>query len=107
MRLLWLIGCVVILVSLSGCQKSMIDKALGGELSAEESNEVITEYCQSCHLHRTFDPVSHTSRVNQLYDREPYTTATECRLCHLVNADTWGMKRRKTLWPAQVARKGR
>jgi hypothetical protein len=42
-----------------------------------------------------------------LYDRQPYTVTTECRLCHMVNEDTWGMKRRKTLWPAQVAQKAK
>jgi hypothetical protein len=42
-----------------------------------------------------------------LYDREPYTTTIECRICHLVHEHTWGMKRRKTLWPAQVAQQGK
>ena len=46
-------------------------------------------------------------RMHALYDREPYTATTECRVCHLVNEDTWGMQRRKTLWPAQVAQQAK
>jgi hypothetical protein len=85
----------------------MLDKALRGEFSSEENNDIITEYCQSCHIHRAFDPSNHTVQVHALYDREPYTTTIECRICHLVHENTWGMKRRKTLWPAQVAQQGK
>jgi cytochrome c2 len=101
--LLWFAGLGVALVSLTACQQSMLDKALRGRLSPEESNEVITKYCQSCHIHRTFDPSRHVPRIHTFYDRPPYTVTTECRVCHLVREDTWGIKRRKTLWPAQVA----
>ena len=38
-----------------------------------------------------------------LYDREPYTTAIQCRTCHLVGENTWGIKSRKTVFPADVA----
>ena len=91
------------LVSLTACQPDRLGRALQGELPAEESNAVILEYCRSCHIHRAFDPTHHISHVQALYDRPPYNVATECRACHLVREDTWGMKRRKTLWPAQVA----
>ena len=103
MRLGGYIGYMLLLASLASCQKPPLDKALRGNFSAAENNEIITEYCQSCHIHRTFDPIPHTSRVQALYDREPYTVTTECRVCHLVRKDTWGMRLRKTLWPAQVA----
>jgi hypothetical protein len=93
------------LLSLSACQSNKLDDALQGKLPVEEGNLLITEYCQSCHIHRAFDPAPHLPRMHALYDRQPYTEATECRVCHLVNEDTWGMKRRKTLWPAQVAQK--
>jgi hypothetical protein len=102
---LWLSLIGFALLSLTACQPNKLDDALKGQLPLEEGNQVITEYCQSCHIHRAFDPVPHLPRMHALYDRQPYTVTTECRLCHLVNEDTWGMKRRKTLWPAQVAQK--
>jgi hypothetical protein len=104
-RLPWYVGLALTLVSLTACQKVPLDEALRGKLAPAVANEIITEYCQSCHIHRTFDAIGHVSRVHALYDREPYTTATECRLCHMVRQDTWGMRRRKTLWPAQVAQR--
>jgi hypothetical protein len=103
-RLLWYAGCLLTCLSVLACQPDRLDKALRGKLPPVESNEVITEYCQSCHIHRAFNPVPHIARVHSLYDRAPYTTEAECRLCHLVKEDTWGTKLRKTLWPAQVAR---
>jgi hypothetical protein len=95
------------LLGLTGCQQDILKQALQGKPSPEKSNEIITEYCQNCHIHRTFDPGTHTPRMHALYDRSPYTTTMECRTCHLVDEDTWGMKRRKTLWPAQVAQQKR
>jgi hypothetical protein len=106
-RLVRLFGWVAILLSLTACRPDILDQALNGKLSPTESNEVITEYCQSCHIHRAFDPNQHIPRVGALYDRQPYTTTVECRVCHLVHENTWGMKRRKTLWPSQVAQEKR
>ncbi|MCZ6876018.1 MAG: hypothetical protein O7G88_21220 [bacterium] len=103
MRLVRLFGSIGILLSLLACRPDILELALGGRLAPEENNEVITEYCQSCHIHRAFDPKQHTPRVGALYDRAPYSTTIECRVCHLVREDTWGMKRRKTLWPSQIA----
>jgi len=103
----WLVWLVVTLLSLTGCQQDILNQALQGKLPPEKSNEIIVAYCQSCHIHRTFDPGTHTPRMHALYDRQPYTTTTQCRTCHLVGEDTWGMKRRKTLWPAQVAQQKR
>ena len=103
MRLTWCIGLAVLLGSLVGCQPSILDLALRGKLSLEESNEVVTEYCQSCHIHRTFTPSPHIPRMQGLYDRPPFTATTACRACHLVQKDTWQVKRRKKLWPAQAA----
>ena len=102
-HLVRLFGWIGILLSLTACRPDMLDQALRGKLSPTKSNEVITEYCQSCHIHRAFDPNQHIPRVGALYDRQPYTTSVECRVCHLVFENTWGMKRRKTLWPSQVA----
>jgi hypothetical protein len=102
-RFVWLFGLIGILLSLTACRPDVLEAALRGKLSPEKSNDIVTEYCQSCHIHRTFDPANHLPRVGTLYDREPYTITIECRVCHLVRKDTWGMRRRKTLFPGQVA----
>jgi cytochrome c2 len=102
---MWLSLIGMSLLSLTACQPNKLDDALKGQLPMAEGNQVIMEYCQSCHIHRAFDPTPHLPRMHALYDRQPYTATPECRVCHLVDEDTWGMKRRKTLWPAQVAQR--
>jgi hypothetical protein len=104
-RLLQSAVLVAVLLSLAACRPDPLTKAFRGNLPPEESNEVITEYCQSCHIHRAFMADGHAGRMHNLYDRPPYTVTTECRTCHLVREDTWGTKHRKTLWPALVAQK--
>lgn len=103
---LW-IGLVVSLLSLTSCQPDPLGKALRGDLSPEESNTVIRKYCEGCHIHRALMPTEHMEQVRSLYHRLPYTEATQCRVCHLVAEDTWGTKRRKTLFPADVAQNRR
>ena len=98
----WYILLTVPFILLASCIPEPLDLALKGKLPGEESNTVITDYCQSCHIHRTFEPVGHAPRMQALYDREPYTAAMQCSTCHLVGENTWGMKSRKTLFPADV-----
>ena len=99
----WYALLAVPLFLLASCIPEPLDLALKGKLPEDESNTVITDYCQSCHIHRTFEPVDHGPRMQALYDREPYNAALQCRTCHLVGENTWGMKSRKTIFPADVA----
>ena len=105
MRIGWLavlIGWCVF--SLMACRIDLLKEALKGNLRPEErNNEVIIEYCHTCHIHRTFEPISHIPRMQALYDGPPYNIATQCSTCHLVKRNTWGIRRRKTIWPADVA----
>ena len=102
MRLYWSICVVAVLLSLAACKPDPLGKALKGELPPDENNLVVVGYCQSCHIHRALNPSEHLTRVRPLYDRVPYTTTTQCRACHLVAEDTWYMKHRKTIFPAEV-----
>jgi hypothetical protein len=99
-----MLGVLVTLLSLTACRVNPLHEALKGTLAPDVGNRVITEYCQSCHIHRAFDALTHVPRVQTLYDREPYIEQTQCRACHMVRKDTWGTHRRKTLWPAEVAK---
>ena len=103
MRLPWYICIAVALLSLTACKPDPLEKALKGELAPDESNLIIVGYCQSCHIHRALDPREHLASIRTLYDRAPYTVTTQCRACHLVFEDTWDMKHRKTIFPADVA----
>ena len=103
MRQRWYLLLSIPLLLLASCIPDPLDLALDGMLAEEESNTVITNYCQSCHIHRTFEPAAHGPRVQALYDREPYTSAMQCRTCHLVAENTWGMRSRKTVFPADVS----
>ena len=102
MRFHWLVCAVILLLSLTACRPNPLEKALQGELSPDESNLVIVGYCQSCHIHHALNPSEHLTRIRTLYERLPYTTTTQCRACHLVSEDTWGMKHRKTIFPSDV-----
>ena len=99
----WFLCLTVPLFLLTACIPEPLDLALDGKLPDAESNTVITTYCQTCHIHRTFEAANHVPRMQALYDREPYTATTQCRACHLVGENTWGTKSRKTLFPADVA----
>ena len=103
MRHRWYLLLTVPLILLTSCVPEPLDLALKGKLSEDESNTVVTDYCQTCHIHRTFEPVDHAPRMQALYDGEPYNAALQCRTCHLVSENTWGMKSRKTIFPADVA----
>jgi hypothetical protein len=102
-RLPWYVCIAVALLSLTACKPDPLEKALKGELAPDESNLIIVGYCQSCHIHRTLNPSEHLASIRTLYDRAPYTVTTQCRACHLVFEDTWDMKHRKTIFPADVA----
>ena len=96
--------CIVVaLLSLTACKPDPLEKALKGELAPDENNLVIVGYCQSCHIHRALNPGEHLTSIRTLYDRVPYTITTQCRACHLVSEDTWYVKHRKTIFPADVA----
>lgn len=87
---------------LTACRPNVLEQALEGKVPALESNKIITEYCQGCHIHHALDPINHVQRVRSLYDRQPYTATTQCRACHLVHEDTWNVRHRKTIFPADV-----
>jgi hypothetical protein len=102
LRLHWCICIAVTLLSLTACRPDPLKQALKGELAPDENNLVIVGYCQSCHIHRALNPSAHLASVRTLYDRVPYTATTQCRACHLVSEDTWYVKHRKTIFPADV-----
>ena len=102
-RYLCLLILISSLLSLSACRPKPLDDALKGRIEPVKGNRIITEYCQSCHIHRTFDPTRHVPQAQALYDRAPFNETVQCRACHLVRKDTWGARKRKTLWPAEVA----
>ena len=62
----------LLLVSFSGCTNVDIEKAFNGDLRPGQANKVIGEYCQSCHIHKDFDPPLHVSKVRNLYNRPAF-----------------------------------
>ena len=95
---------VVVLLSLTACKPDPLSTALRGGPTPELSNQILTEYCQTCHIHRTLNPSEHLKSIRTLYDRLPYTATTQCRACHMVSEDTWGAKQRKTIFPLDAAK---
>lgn len=80
-------------------------RAFDGDYSEEENQKVITEYCQSCHNHRNFEPESHMDEMRALYKKRLYQAARSCRLCHYVEDNFVGDEiTRGTRRPGEVKR---
>lgn len=73
--------CFLALV-LSGCSGRGIERAFDGEFSSAKNNRLISNYCQSCHVHKEFVPGEHIETVSGSYKRKFFQNASECRACH-------------------------
>jgi hypothetical protein len=95
----------LLLVFFLGCTSLDIEKAFNGELSPGKANKVIGEYCQSCHIHKDFDPPLHVSKVRNRYSRPAFKRARECRSCHYIEKN-WmhNQHERKTRMPEDMNR---
>lgn len=95
----------VSLFIVSGCYTLDVVKAFDGKFDAIQNNKVINEYCQSCHIHKDFDPGAHVADVRKQYKSKFFQSADECRACHYVEKEfSRNELLRKTRWPAEVAR---
>jgi hypothetical protein len=74
-------------------------KAFNGDLPKADTKKTITEYCQSCHAHRSFDAEKHVADIRPKYKKEPYKTTDECQTCHSYRVDFWGDEFRTTYFP--------
>ncbi len=88
------------LVSFSGCTNKDVEKAFKGDLRPGQANKIIGEYCQSCHIHKDFDPPQHVSKVRDLYTLPVFKKARECRSCHYIEKNwMYNQHERKTRMP--------
>ena len=95
----------VLFVIMAGCANLEVEKAFKGDLTPGKANKVIGEYCQSCHIHRDFDPPLHVSVVRSLYKRTVFRKARECRSCHYIEKRwMYNQHERKTRMPADANR---
>ena len=96
---------IILLAMLSGCAHPDIEQAFRGDLRPGKANKIIGEYCQSCHIHKDFDPPLHVSTVRSLYKRPVFRKARECRSCHYIEKDwMYNQHGRKTRMPADANR---
>ena len=95
----------LLITFLSGCTNVEVEKAFNGDLRPGKANKIIGEYCQSCHIHKDFDPPLHVSKVRNLYNRPAFKRARECRSCHYIEKN-WmnNQHERKTRMPEDVNR---
>jgi len=89
-----LIACLM-----TSCASSQVEKAFGGSLPRADAQKIIIEYCQSCHLHKSFDAEKHLAAVRPKYNSEPHKTAEVCQTCHSYTTDFWGDEFRATYFP--------
>lgn len=66
-----------------------VDQAFSGDLEPDEETKVITDYCQSCHLHRDFAAAAHLAKVPGHYSKEPYKSTRDCKVCHEIKRNFW------------------
>ena len=74
---------------LGSCATSDVEKAFDGKYGYQKETKIITGYCQSCHTHKSFDPIGHASSITAEYSKEPFVSATDCRTCHSVRKNFW------------------
>ena len=89
----------------SGCSPMELDKAFRGDLPPGKANKIIGNYCQSCHIHKAFDPLRHVANVRSLYKRIVFRKARECRSCHYIEKN-WmhNQHKRRTRMPDDANR---
>ncbi len=91
---------IIILANFTfACSRTLVDKAFKGKLSLAESNKVITNYCQNCHVHKDKPASNHIRQETDKYKREPFVSASDCRVCHYLKKDFWGRLEQKTHKP--------
>jgi hypothetical protein len=90
----------ILLLAFLGCTNKDVERAFRGDLRPGKANQIIGEYCQSCHIHKDFDPPLHVSKVRNLYSRPVFKKARECRSCHYIKKN-WmhNQHERKTRMP--------
>jgi len=84
---------------LQSCVSKPIDKAFAGKLDEFEETKTIAEYCQSCHVHRNFNPSGHLRAIPSKYQAEPYASAKDCKTCHGIDRNFWGDIIKSTHFP--------
>lgn len=95
----------ILLAWVTGCANVEVEQAFKGKFRAGKANKIIGEYCQSCHIHKNFDPPLHISEVRSLYKSRVFRKARECRSCHYIEKD-WmhNQHERKTRMPDDANR---
>jgi hypothetical protein len=96
-----------LIVVMSGCAERRIEDAFDGKFSAAKNNNIINDYCKSCHIHKNFDPADHVRSVRADYKRPYFRMARQCKACHYIEKN-WVTNNyhRKTRNPKK-ANKGR
>jgi len=104
LRLAWVFSGIGFAV-FSGCAPVELDKAFRGDLPPGKANKLIGNYCQSCHIHKNFDPLLHVASVRKLYKRRVFRKSRECRSCHYIEKN-WmhNQHERKTRMPGDANR---
>ena len=73
-----------LIVVMSGCAERRIEDAFDGKFSAAKNNNIINDYCKSCHIHKNFDPAAHVRSVRADYKRPYFRRARQCKACHYI-----------------------
>ena len=82
--------CILaVLGIISGCASTEVDRAFRGEMEPFKETAVIVEYCQSCHVHRKFNPSAHLIQQPPMYKDPLYSGASDCKTCHSIEQNIW------------------
>jgi len=102
--LTWMFSGIGVAI-LTGCSHIEVEKAFKGDLRPGKADKVIGNYCQSCHIHKDFDPLLHVTNVRSLYKRRVFRKSRECRSCHYIERN-WmhNQHERKTRMPDDANR---
>lgn len=73
-----------LVIAMSGCAERRIESAFEGKFSPGKNNNIINDYCKSCHIHKNFDPADHVRSIRTEYKRKYFRKARQCKACHYI-----------------------
>ena len=78
-----LLAIAALVLSLTACSRTPVDKAIAGDLVASEANIVIAEHCRGCHVHAKFNLEKHIPKMQVRYpEKHEFRVAGQCLQCH-------------------------
>lgn len=93
------VSFLLVSLFLAACASKNVERAFSGDMPLQEETKTISDYCQTCHVHRSFDSAAHLAEITAQYKAKPYSNAKDCKTCHSIEKNFWNDIIRYTYFP--------